>query len=102
MKSVKRKLEDNDLIITQADKGKSIIIIGNKIFQNKLAEFNKDNDILIMTKYPTQKYQKEVKDVLKKCNINKSSLYKCIQMNPKALQLNALIKLHKEAQPIRQ
>jgi hypothetical protein len=56
-----------------------------------------------MEKDSMLRYQREVKEHVIKCNttINKTNKFKCIQMNPKAPQLNALIKVHKQTQPIR-
>jgi hypothetical protein len=56
-----------------------------------------------LNKYPTVKFQRNVKEVVKKCNIiiNKSNKYKFIQMKPQAPKLNALIKLHKDNLTIR-
>jgi hypothetical protein len=57
----------------------------------------------MLKKDPTAKFQKNVKEVVKKCNIiiNKSNKYKFIQIKPQAPKLNTLIKPHKENLPIR-
>jgi hypothetical protein len=66
-------------------------------------EFNVENGLKEMTEDPTPRYQKDVKEIVKKCKtiIDKPSQYKYIQMNPQAPKLNGLIKMHKETQPIR-
>jgi hypothetical protein len=90
--------------LIRADKGKVVVIIENTKFQEKIMKFNLDNGLVKLDKGPTLKYQRGVKDIVKKkCNniIDKPIQYKCIQMNPQAPILNALIKLHKETQPIR-
>jgi hypothetical protein len=56
-----------------------------------------DNGLKKLNEDPTAKFQRNVKDVAKKCNIliNKSDKHKYIQIKPQAPKLNALIKLHK-------
>jgi hypothetical protein len=65
--------------------------------------FNTENGLRMLKKDPTAKFQNNVKEVVKKCNIiiNKSNKYKFIQIKPQAPKLNVLIKLHKVNLPIR-
>jgi hypothetical protein len=65
--------------------------------------FNTENGLSKLKKDPSAKFQKNVKETLKKCHIIISSLnkFKFIQIKPQAPKLNALIKLHKENLPIR-
>jgi hypothetical protein len=65
--------------------------------------FNTENGLRMLKKDSTTKFQKNVKEVVKKCNIiiNRSNKYKFIQIKPQAPKLNALIKLHKVNLPIR-
>jgi hypothetical protein len=98
--SIKQKLKENNLTITCADKGKTVVIIE---LQNKIMEFNIESGLKGMAKHPTPKYQKYVKEMVKiyKPIIDRLSQYRYIKMNPQAPKLNILIKLHKETQPIR-
>jgi hypothetical protein len=103
LKSIKHKLLDNYLVITRGDKGKTVVIISKEELDNKVLFFNTENGLNKLKKDPTVKFQKNVKEVLKKCRIiiNSSNKYKFIQIKPQAPKLNALIKLHKENLPIR-
>jgi hypothetical protein len=72
----------------------------------RLAYFNilnTENGLRMLKKDPTAKFQRNVKDVVKKCNVifNKSNKYKLIQIKPQAPKPNAFIKLHKDNLPIR-
>jgi superfamily I DNA and RNA helicase len=51
----------------------------------------------------TIKFQKQVKEVVKKCSIivDKSNKFKLIQIKPQVPKLNFLIKLHKDTTHIR-
>jgi hypothetical protein len=57
-----------------------------------------DNGLKKLNEDPTAKFQRNVKDVVKKCNIliDKSDKHKYIKIKPQAPKLNALIKLHKD------
>jgi hypothetical protein len=58
---------------------------------------NTDNGLIELAKDPILKYQREVKEAVKKFKIilDKSKQYKYIQINPQAPNLSALIKPHK-------
>jgi hypothetical protein len=100
---MKQKLLDNNLAITRADKGKTVVVINKEELNKKVELFNTENGLRMVKKDPTVKFQRNVKDVIKKCNIiiNKSNKYKFIQIKPQAPKLNALIKFHKDNLPIR-
>jgi hypothetical protein len=80
-----------------------VVIISKEELNKKVERFNTENGLRLLKKDPTAKFQRNVKDVVKKCNIiiNKSNKYKFIQIKPQAPKLNALIKLHKDNLPIR-
>jgi curli biogenesis system outer membrane secretion channel CsgG len=56
-----------------------------------------------MTRDPTSKYHKEIQTTLQQCDkiINKKQIKFLIQKNPSPPTLNALLKLHKPAIPVR-
>jgi hypothetical protein len=65
LNSVKLKLSDNNLIVTRADKGKSVVIINKEELQKKITDFCLVNELNKLNKDPTAKFQRKVKDVKK-------------------------------------
>jgi hypothetical protein len=61
LKPIKQKLKENNLTITRADKGKTMVIIENTELHNKIMEFNVENGLKEITKDPAAKNQKDVK-----------------------------------------
>jgi hypothetical protein len=61
--------------LTSADKGKSVVIIENTKFQEKIMNFNLDNDLVKLDKDHTLKYQREVKDIIKNVIVLLTKLY---------------------------
>jgi UDP-N-acetylglucosamine transferase subunit ALG13 len=103
LKSIKQKLIDNNLSITHAGKGKTLVIITNEELQNKVLVFTNENHLKRLDKDPTKKFQKNVKEAIKNCKkvIDKYTKFKCIQIKLQAPKLNITIKLHKEGASIR-
>jgi hypothetical protein len=93
----------NRLIITRADKGKTLVILTKEEYNHKIQNFIQDNHLIKMNKNPTQQYQKIIKQTLKQCNdiIQIEHKWGYINMNTIAPNLYATIKLHKENKPIR-
>jgi hypothetical protein len=56
---LKKKLDNNEAMITKADKGNSIVIIYQNTYQDKVLQFIKDNNFTNMTNDPTQNFQKK-------------------------------------------
>jgi hypothetical protein len=61
IKSIKHKLLDNNLVITRADKGKTVVIISKEELNKKVLLFNTENELRKLKKDPTAKFQKNVK-----------------------------------------
>jgi hypothetical protein len=103
LKSIKQKLVDSNLTLTRADKGKTLVIIKNKELHNKILSFTNENRLKRLNTDPTTKFQKKVKEVIKKCNtiIDRSSKFKYIQIKPQAPILNVAVKFYKDMAPIR-
>ena len=53
-------------MITQADKGKTIVIIYKENYNNKVDTFLTDNKFQAIPDNPTNKYQKEITQAIKK------------------------------------
>jgi hypothetical protein len=101
--NVKRKMCTNKLTITDADKGKTLVIITEEEYKQKIIEFTQENNFTLTNKGQTQQYQINVKQTIKLCKtiIPKEQKWKYTNMNPAAPNLHATIKLHKHNTPIR-
>jgi hypothetical protein len=67
--NIKNKVSTNKLTITKADKGKTILILTQEEYENKVKKFVQDNNFTLIITTPTQHYQKTTKQTLKQCNI---------------------------------
>jgi hypothetical protein len=68
MKELNKKLTTENAIVTQADKGKSIVIIDSKEYSKKLHSFLIANNFNTLTKDPTDKFQKLINKTMQECN----------------------------------
>jgi hypothetical protein len=59
LKQLRKKLHACILIVTQADKGKTIVIIDVNMYQKKVSNFVADNQFLTLPKDLTGMYQKQ-------------------------------------------
>ena len=100
---VKKLMKNNNLTTIKADKTKTIVIINKDQLEMKINEFIKDNNILLLNKDPTEKYQKQVQQAIKNANsiIDKNAHKYLTNIKPTAPKLNVHLKTHKENQPIR-
>jgi hypothetical protein len=90
-------------MITQADKGNSLVILSTSRYETKIEEFIQMNHFQTSVNDPTKSYQSEVRKVLNssKTLIPPESKWKYINLNPTAPSIKGLIKLHKPEHPIR-
>ena len=90
-------------MITQADKWKTIVIIYKQVYHNKVHTFLTENKFQAIPDNPTNKYQTQITQDIKKCNlmINKGQIKHLTQRNPTPPTLKAQLKLHKVGNPIR-
>jgi len=97
------KIKENNAIITKADKGKTLVIIYTKDYHNKIDTFLASNNFQATPKNPTNKYQKQITQTIKECNLvlNKERNKYLNVRNPKPPTLKVQIKLHKDGNPIR-
>ena len=88
IRDIRKKLEENNAIITKADKGNSIVIIENDSYQEKIMQFIKNNESIILDKNYTKKYQKDIRTAINTCRtpIQKATKWKFINLNPSPLQ----------------
>jgi hypothetical protein len=102
-KNIYHKINQKSAVITQADKGKTIVIIYKQDYHNKVHTFLTENKLQAIPDNPTNKYQKQITQAIKQCNliINKGQIKHLTQRNPMSPTLKAQLKLHKVGNPIR-
>jgi hypothetical protein len=102
-KSIKTKLKENEAMVTRADKGNSLVMLPIKQYDSKINDFILANKFQTTTQDPTKSFQSKVRKVINnsKTLIPPDTKWKFIIMNPTALTIKGLIKLHKPEQPIR-
>ena len=103
IKDIQHKIKESNAIITQADKGKTLVIIYKKDYHNKVHTFLANNNFQAIPKNPTNKYQKQITQTIKQCKLifNKEQNKYLTVRNPKPPTLKAQIKLHKDGNLIR-
>jgi hypothetical protein len=102
-KNIQHKIKENNAMITQAHKGKALVIIYKQDYHNKVHIFLTHNNFQATPKNPTNKYQKQITQTIKQCNpiFNKEQNKYLTVRNLKPPTLKIQIKLHKDGNPIR-
>jgi len=67
-KNIHNKLEKNNAIITQADKGKTLVIIHEEEYHEKVRTFLSENNFELNPLDPTSKHQTHITKTLKQSN----------------------------------
>jgi hypothetical protein len=62
--NIKNKICKNKLIVTKADKGKTLVILTEEKYKHKIINFIQHNQFIMINKDPTQQYQKIIKQTL--------------------------------------
>ncbi|XP_046391602.1 uncharacterized protein LOC124159736 [Ischnura elegans] len=103
LKSVKKLLREENLIIEKADKGNAVVVMGKVEYAKKCNDFIENNPVVELPNDPTYKFQKLLKKALNSAPsiIKTNEMYKVTVMNPQAPRFFGLPKLHKTNIPIR-
>jgi TusA-related sulfurtransferase len=94
----------NNLTITKADKGNTlIIIIDINQYNQKINKFIANNKYTKLNKDHTKQQQKAVRTTINTCKsiIKQSDKWKYTIMNPEPPHIRGTIKLHKQDKPVR-
>jgi len=96
-------LKENNLTITKADKGRTVVIIHKDVIKQKIVYFIQKNQIIQLSKNPTESLQNQIQQKIHifYTVIDKNQQKHLIQIKPMAPKLNAVIKTHKEDKNIR-
>lgn len=102
---ISKKIKDNNLTFTKADKGNSLVCLHSIQYKNKMQDILNTLNITELKKDPTKIFLKEIKDNM---DVNSSILFattfeirRLIPMNPRPPEMYGLVKLHKEDHPMR-
>ena len=100
--SLKQKINSNSLVVCKADKGNTITIINRSEYIEKTELLFRNDNFKILND-PTNKFQKQIKSLIKNCpNIfSDTKSFMLTMMNPKAPVLYSLPKIHKPNCPMR-
>ncbi|CAK1596620.1 unnamed protein product [Parnassius mnemosyne] len=104
-KSLKQRIRENDLIVTKADKGNTVVIMESSGYSQKVNDVIQGDDFELLESDPTKKFTSDIKLCIQQSsyvfpdhNLSRSNL---VPMNPQAPILYGLPKIHKEHVPIR-
>ena len=102
MKQIRQKLVTGNAIFTQADKGRTLVILTQDAYTDKVHTFLTNNKFPTMHKDPTTKYHNLLKKTLQECNIliDKHKIKYLIQKKLTPPTSKPRIKLHKQDNPI--
>ena len=94
-------MEQNNLTIAKADKGKTMVMIHKDTLKQKIDIFIEENQIIQLSKDPTESFRKQIQQTIHKCNtvVDKNQQKYKLQMKPVAPKPNALNKTQKENKP---
>jgi len=102
MKELTKKLTTEKAIITETDKGKTIVIINSNEYSEKVHSFLTANNFNILTKDQTEKFHNLTYKTMQESNliIDKKQIKLLTQKKVSSPTLKAQIKLHKTDIPI--
>jgi hypothetical protein len=100
---VKENLSDVEAIVTETDKGSSMIIIYENEYNSKVHYFISSNNFQQAPHDLTKKLQRNIRAAVNDCKevIPKENKWKYIPLNPTTPRMTGLIKTHKTESPIR-
>ena len=89
-------------VLVQADQGRTIVVVDNSIYVEKVNNFLITNQFSTLLRDPTDKYQKQLQKIQQQSNkiIEKQKIKYLFQNKPRPPTLNAQLKLHKPNIPI--
>jgi hypothetical protein len=104
LRSIQQKVNDNDLVVSKADKGNCIVIMGKEQYNQKVSDLIQGDNFSVLRKDPTPGFQKDLRNVVKNSMFVFETEHQkntVIPMNPQAPILYGLPKIHKDNIPIR-
>jgi hypothetical protein len=68
VKEIKEKVNRNNLIVTGADKGRTLVILGKQEYNSKSMDFIDSSEFTQTITDPTKSFQTSIKSSLNRCN----------------------------------
>jgi len=97
-------LTKNEAMISKTDRGKSIIVLYQEEYKDKISKFIASNNFTIANRDVTKQPRRDVGNTVNECQqiIHKSDRWKYVNLNPTAPTTRGFVKVHKEGAPVRQ
>jgi hypothetical protein len=101
-KNIYHNITKNNAIISQADEGKTTVIIYKQDYEDEVCTFLADNNFHTLPNNPTKRDQTRLMKTLQQCNLilHRKQIRHLTQKNPSPPTLKAQLKLHKLGIPI--
>lgn len=96
---IKKKVKNNDLVVTKADKSNAIVFLPRPLYHTKVADFLTQGDITICNQDPTVRINTELRQLLKETQLLENP-EKLINMNPRPPKFHGYVKTHKVTQEV--
>lgn len=101
-RSLQNKIQQNDLVVSKADKGNTVVILERNSYIQKVNDVIQGSDFEKLRSDPTRIFTEQLKNVTKHVSyISPNSLKYVVPMNPRSPMLYGLPKIHKVNIPIR-
>ncbi|XP_072152695.1 uncharacterized protein [Bemisia tabaci] len=94
IKDVQNKVNEQNLIITKADKSNALVILHKEAYDDKVHDFLNSEDIDTLKRDPTKNVNTELKKLLNKTTLLETPK-NLIEMNPQAPYIQGYVKIHK-------
>jgi hypothetical protein len=80
IKKIKEKLDKNNALALETDKGNSIVIEYAEAYSNKVTDFISSNEFQITEKDPTKRFQNKIRTIIRECQllIHKEKRYRYV------------------------
>jgi hypothetical protein len=103
IRNIRNKLKQNNLIVTKADKGNTLVIIQQDDYHQKVDEFITQNQFVKIDDNHTKKQHNAIKTTINQCKtiIKQTEKWKYQNMNSETPHIHGTIKLHKEEKSVR-
>lgn len=101
-KSLQDKINHENLVLSKADKGNSIVIMNRNEYEQKVNDIIQGEEFETLNSDPTKKFTQKIKNIIKITTfISPEVLKHIVPMNPRSPLLYGLPKIHKENIPMR-
>jgi hypothetical protein len=90
---IKKILQHNNLTVAKADKNKAIVIMDKEVLRQKIDMFIQENNIMMLSKDPTDSYQKLLQKAMQKCKylVENNTRKYLLNIKPTAPRINESI-----------